>query len=91
MNDIKVGVRNLKTQLSKYLSYVKNGQTVLITDHGKPVGRIVPIEATLEQRFSALKQAGLVSWNGQKLAHSQPVGENTSQNLISDILVEMRE
>jgi prevent-host-death family protein len=91
MDNLAVGVRDLKTRLSEYLRLVKNGQTVLITDHGKPVGRIVPIEASLEQRISVLKQAGLVSWNGQKLAHSQPVAKNTSQNLISDILVEMRE
>ncbi len=91
MDDLTVGVRDLKTRLSKYLRLVKSGQSVLITEHGKPVGRILPIETSLEQRISVLKQAGLVSWNGQRLPHSQPGVENHSQRLVSDILVEMRE
>ncbi len=37
-----VGVRELKAHLSDYLKKVKAGRTVLITEHGKPVGRIVP-------------------------------------------------
>src|SRR5947207_728611 len=37
-----VGVAELKASLSKYLSMVKDGEEVLITDRGKPVARIVP-------------------------------------------------
>lgn len=91
MNDLSVGVRDLKTRLSEYLRLVKNGHTVLVTEHGKAIGRIVPIEATLDQRVSVLRQAGLIFWNGQKLWGSQTVGENTSRKQISEILVEMRE
>jgi len=38
----EAGVRELKTQLSAYLLKVEAGETVLITKHGKPIGRIVP-------------------------------------------------
>jgi len=39
-----VGIRELKTQLSRYIRQVKAGSTVVITDRGKPVGRrITPL------------------------------------------------
>lgn len=91
MNDLKVGVRDLKTRLSEYLHLVKSGRTVLVTEHGKAIGRIVPVETTLDQRVSVLKQAGLIFWNGKKLPLSQPVVKNTGRKQISEILVEMRE
>lgn len=35
-----VGVRDLKNKLSKYLSLVKDGETVLVTDHGEVIAEI---------------------------------------------------
>jgi antitoxin (DNA-binding transcriptional repressor) of toxin-antitoxin stability system len=35
-----VGVRELKSHLSKYLSLVKNGEVVVVTDHNKIVAEI---------------------------------------------------
>lgn len=39
-----VGVRALRDGLSHYLAEVRNGRTVTVTDHGKPVARIVPVD-----------------------------------------------
>ena len=39
----RVGVRQLKDQLSRYLSLVKSGAEVVVTDHGRPVARLVPV------------------------------------------------
>jgi prevent-host-death family protein len=36
-------VSELKSHLSEYLSRVKAGSEILITDHGKPVARLVPL------------------------------------------------
>jgi prevent-host-death family protein len=41
---MNVGVRALRDSLSKYLDEVKAGKTVTVTEHGKPIARIVPIE-----------------------------------------------
>ena len=38
----RVGVAELKASLSKYLSMVKDGEELVVTDHGKPVARLVP-------------------------------------------------
>jgi len=46
-----VGIRELRDGLSRHLAEVRSGHTLTVTDHGKPIARIVPIEAqtTLER------------------------------------------
>lgn len=91
MSEIRVGVRDLKARLSEYLRQVSQGQTVIITDHGRPVGRLSPVDQPLVERLEALQDAGLVAWNGQKLKPVTPVAVNRGDRQVSDILVEMRE
>jgi prevent-host-death family protein len=38
------GVAQLKASLSKYLDLVKSGDELLITERGKPIARILPID-----------------------------------------------
>ena len=91
MSEMRVGVRDLKARLSEYLRQVQRGQTVIITDHGRPVGRLSPVEQSLEERLEALQAAGLVAWNGQKLKGITPPATNRGERQVSDLLVEMRE
>jgi len=91
MSVVTVGVRDLKTRLSKYLRQVRDGQVVVITDHGKPVGRIIPDHTSVEESAMELVKAGLVAWNGKKLRDFEPVAVNRSDKLLSDIVIEMRE
>ncbi|MFZ2095259.1 MAG: type II toxin-antitoxin system prevent-host-death family antitoxin [Anaerolineales bacterium] len=49
MSEMRVGVRNLKARLSEYLRQVRRGQVIVITDHGKAVGRILPSETDLDE------------------------------------------
>lgn len=39
------GIRDLRDHLSRYLDLVRQGQEVTVTDHGRPVARLVPIDA----------------------------------------------
>lgn len=41
---MEVGVRELRDQLSRHLAEVREGRTVTVTDHGRPIARIVPVE-----------------------------------------------
>jgi len=91
MSEWTVGVRELKAHLSEYLRRVRQGQTVIITDHGRPVGRILPVEAALNERLEALRQAGMVSWSGRKLKSLTPPAVNRGDRQVSDLLVEMRD
>jgi prevent-host-death family protein len=38
-----VGIKELRDGLSRYLARVREGGTITITDHGKPIARIVPV------------------------------------------------
>jgi prevent-host-death family protein len=70
---------------------VKSGQSIVITEHGKPVGRILPVGMNLEDRVEMLRKAGLVEWSGMKLRRIKPPAVNRGDNLVSDIVVEMRD
>jgi prevent-host-death family protein len=41
---MNVGVRELRDNLSRHLAAVRGGAEVTVTDHGKPVARLVPYE-----------------------------------------------
>ena len=40
----QVGVAELKNNLSRHLRAVEAGETIEVTDHDRPVARLVPIE-----------------------------------------------
>jgi prevent-host-death family protein len=40
-----VGSRELKNRLGRYLKLVGKGETLIITDRGKPVARIIPTDS----------------------------------------------
>ena len=59
MQIIKIGVREAKVQLSKLLEEVKKGREVIITNHGNPAGKIVPMpqgSLSLADRIVELEQ-----------------------------------
>jgi len=43
---VRIGIRELNQRTSQVLERVRRGETVIITDHGEPVARLVPIGAT---------------------------------------------
>jgi prevent-host-death family protein len=52
-----VGVRELRQNLSRYLDRVKAGETLIVTEHGREVARLVPLQsnayAEVATRFGA--------------------------------------
>jgi prevent-host-death family protein len=92
MNELSVGVRELKAHLSEYLREIKKGKTIVITEHGKPVGRLMPAGLSLDERIEALRKAGIISWNGEKLpAVTSPAVKRPGTPNVSDLLIEDRE
>ncbi len=91
MDDMNVGVRELKSRLSEYLRQVKAGQTIVITKHGQPIGCIVPATQPLEARLQAMAQAGLLLWSGRKLEPMPPIAQGHGDRTVADLLVENRE
>ena len=62
-------VSELKARLSEYLSQVKAGMEVLITDRGKPVARLVPVSRPkdLKPSMVRMEKQGLIRLGPGKL------------------------
>jgi prevent-host-death family protein len=63
---VEVGIRELRAGLSRFVKRVEAGDEIVITDHGKPVARIVPIG---ERKIDRLIRSGDViparrPWHG---------------------------
>jgi prevent-host-death family protein len=61
------GIAELKAKLSEYLSRVRAGEEVLVTDRGRPVARLVPVgegtgpgEEAEKARLRAMERDGLL-------------------------------
>jgi len=88
-------VSKLKAYLSEYLSQVKAGNEVLITDRGKPVARLVPVLRTKTTRESMIRmeKQGLLKLGSGKLPKdfwSMPRPEDPN-GLVLKALLEERE
>ena len=90
MGQTSVGLRELKSRLSSYLRQVKDGATLVITERGAPVGRIVPIRPSVEERTADLAQARLISWSGRRLASRRPAVAARGKKTVSELLLEDR-
>ena len=90
MSETRVGIRELKAHLSKYLSRVKAGETVVVTNRGTPVGRIVPVGEPLADRLQAMAEAGLLLWSGSKLEPIAPVARARGTRSVAELLIEER-
>ena len=91
MSELSVGVRELKTRLSEYLRQVKAGRTIVITERGQPVGRIVPATQSRDEKIQAMIAAGLIAWSGKKLKPTKPVARTRGKKTVSDLVIENRE
>ena len=91
MTQMTVGIRELKARLSNYMQQVEDGATLVVTERGKPVGRIVPLSPSVETRVQELVQAGVMAWSGNKLVPMAPVARTRGTRTVADLLLEDRE
>jgi len=62
---VSVGIRELKAKLSSYVLKVKEGETVIVTDHGKEVAVLGPISPSVALAQRLVKE-GKAKWGGGK-------------------------
>jgi len=90
MTDVlEVGVRELKAKLSENLARVKAGAVLIVTERGRPVARLSPIERKeIPAHIQALIDSGEVHWNGQRPLPFKPIpmkpGGITAAQMISE-------
>ncbi len=68
MAKTRIGVRELKDNLSATLARVRRGETVTVTDRSRAVAVIVPAGATGDEDavIRMLVQSGRLAWSGGK-------------------------
>lgn len=81
---VNVGVRELRDGLSKHLALVKNGETITVTEHGKPIARIVPPGDSVIERLIA--EGRITPAKHPKRPARPPVIEA----MVSDLIDEQR-
>ena len=85
----RVGVRELRQNLSVYLRRVKQGESLEVVERGHPVAVLVPLEpgATAIDRLVARGRAARATGN---LA-DQPLPRGQASDVLSRALAEVRE
>lgn len=82
----ELGIRELRDGLSRHLAAVKAGATITVTDHGRPIARLVPINAP--SALDRLLAEGLITRaQAPKRALAPPL---ETRGTVSDLVAEQR-
>lgn len=86
---IEVSVEFLRDQLSSWLRRVRDGERIVVTEHGRPIAVLTPIEQSEDARDAwEIVGAGIANWSGGKPKGSaqpaKPRGKNTSEMVLED-------
>lgn len=90
---ISAGIKELKNNLSRYLSRVKKGEDILITDRGKIVARIIqedPKNISMREALSSLILKGLITLPSQQIDKEIPAPVEVPGKPISEMAIEDR-
>ena len=90
MGERRIGIRELKSRLSECVREVKAGQTIVVTEHGRAVARIIPDTTPLRDRLELLVRTGAILWNGRRLRLAKPVARLRGKRSLSDLVIEDR-
>lgn len=82
----EVGIRDLRDNLSRHLDAVKDGREITVTDHGKPVARLVPFDGMT--KFDRLVAAGRIT--PAKLPKQPLPPPLKNEGGLSDLIKEQR-
>lgn len=83
-----VGVRELRQQASVLLERVAAGEVVEITNHGRPVARLVPVRPGGRTREQLVAEGDLVPGTGSVLDITpvrRPRGVPPTERLLSEL------
>jgi len=87
---IRMGIRELKDGLSQALRQVQAGETVEVTDHGRPIARIVRAWPSRAQQLLAEGRLIPPEKDGDLLDLWPPPPLQPDERLGSELLAELR-
>ncbi len=88
----RIGVRELRQNASEHLRLVQLGETIEITDRGRPVALLVPVQEKEQSRVEALHRQGRLSADlGDLLDLGAPLKPVAGVPCVSDELERSRQ
>ena len=90
----RVGVRELRQNLSVYLDRVKEGERLEVTEHGRPVALLVPIPPEEDQIARMIAEGRIIPAKGslrEWLRENPPLPALPGEKTLTQILLEMRD
>ena len=91
MGERRIGIRELKSRLSEYVRAVRAGETIVVTERGRAVARLIPDTTSVRERLAALESAGGIQWSGRPLPKTKPVARVRGERTVADLVGENRE
>ena len=86
-----VGIRELKTHLSHHLKRVRSGARLLVTERGRSIATINPVEAPADVDWAhQLVAEGRAHWNGGKPIGARRPAKITGKTASSVVLKDRR-
>jgi len=86
-----VGVRELKTHLSRHLKRVRSGARLLVTERGRSIATIAPVDAPADLGWAhQLVAEGRAHWDGGKPAGCKQTVPVAPGRTVSDAVIEDR-
>jgi prevent-host-death family protein len=86
-----VGIRELKAHLSRHLKRVRSGARLTVTERGRSIATISPVEAAADVAWAhRLVAQGRARWSGGKPAGTPRPARITGWRTVSDAVLEDR-
>jgi prevent-host-death family protein len=83
---MEVGVRELRNNLSRYLARVRDGEEVVVTERGRAIARVLPVNG--ERAIDRLIREGKVT-PAKKPRRPRPTPLET-KGTVSDLVADQR-
>jgi prevent-host-death family protein len=85
-----VGIRELKTRLSRHLRRVRAGARLIVTEHGRSIATISPIEVADTGWVDQLVAEGAAQWRGGKPTGAKKPVTRSGKRSAADVVIEGR-
>ena len=85
MQERRIRIQELEANLSGYLEEVRSGTTLLLTDGGHRVARLIPEPGAPES-----KNSPSIAWSGRQLKKTKPKAHLRGGGSMADIVRENR-
>ncbi len=86
----KIGVRELKNNLNKYLKRVKEGNSFIITEHNRSIALVEPLVSETMNDIFPLIESGFASWKGGKPSSSSSKIVLKGKKTAAELVIEER-